>query len=48
MIKDILDKLNSDKEVSQEEIVQLLKSDDELLFKYADECRKNTLEMKFT
>lgn len=40
MIKDILDKLNSDKGVSQEEIVQLLKSDDELLFKYADECRK--------
>jgi len=40
MIKDILDKINADKEVSQNEIVELLKSDDELLFKYADECRK--------
>ena len=40
MIKDILDKINADKEVSQEEIVKLLKSDDELLFEYADECRK--------
>ena len=40
MIKDILDKFDADKEVSQNEIVELLKSDDELLFKYADECRK--------
>ena len=40
MIKDILDKINADKEVSQNEIVELLKSNDELLFKYADECRK--------
>ena len=40
MIKSILDKFNTDKEVSQDEIVKLLDSDDNLLFEYADECRK--------
>lgn len=40
MIKEILDKIRFNEKVSQDEIVILLKSDGELLFKYADECRK--------
>lgn len=40
MIKTILDKINADESVSQDEITELLKSGDDLLFKYADECRK--------
>lgn len=39
-IKDILEKTKTDTNISHAEIVALLSSDGDLLFKYADECRK--------
>lgn len=40
-IKDILEKAKTDTNIDQADIVELLNSDGNLLFKYADECRKN-------
>ena len=39
-IKNILEKTKIDTNISHSEIVELLNSDGELLFKYADECRR--------
>ncbi len=39
-IKNILEKTKTDNNISHSDIVELLNSDGELLFKYADECRR--------